>query len=191
MKGRGDPAKPRPRLAKAVEHSDKQIARTYFALADEPDYANRVGLYNAIAEQIWREQQLVSTRMQWNFTFQAFLAGIYVYAGSELDPWQGMLVQGVLCTTGFFVSLFCLLGVLAAQKQSSRLKEHWVAEFHPHPHPMDAGDCDIKRGAFPQPFSSKSGSSRGRFASRGVCYALMFMWVMLLGIAVGAMIYLP
>ena len=145
------------------------------------DYANRLQLFNAIAEQIWREQQLVSTRMRWNFTFQGFLAGIYVFASSNLDDLPRFLIQLVLSSVGFAVTVLSLFGVRAAQRQSTRLKEHWLVEFHPDP-PHDPGDCNIQGGAFPQPFSSSSGSISGRSSSIGVCYALMVMWVAMLGI---------
>src|SRR5690349_9625059 len=130
--------------------------KTHFTLKEEGDYGNRIQLFNAIAEQIWREQQLVSNRMQWNFTFQAFLAGIYVFAVSDIEHWAQLGIPLVLSGVGFCVSWFCLSGVEAAQNQSTRLKEHWANEFHPS-RPNDVGDCDIRHGAFPQPFSVKNG----------------------------------
>lgn len=154
---------------------------THYALEDEPHFSNRLQVANSISEQIWREQTLVSTRMQWNFTFQAFLAGIYVFAGSSLDGWTKVLVQTVLALEGLCVSLFCLLGAIAAQRQSTRLKIHWMNEFHPMP-PKDPGECNIVRGAYPQPFSDSKGSKIGRFASRGVCIAIMAMWLAMISI---------
>jgi hypothetical protein len=162
-----------------------------FTLSDEAtNYGNRIQLFTAIAEQIWREQQLVSTRMQWNFTFQAFLAGIYVFAGSNLDDLPRFLVQSVLGLVGLVVTVLSLFGVRAAQRQSTRLKEHWLLEFHPDP-PHEAGDCNICGGAFPQPFSSTNGSIWGRSSSIGVCYAMMAMWVAMLGITVWMKAYPP
>lgn len=148
---------------------------SHYEISEEIHFANRIQVANAIAEQIWREQQLVSNRMQWNFTFQAFLAGIYVFAGSNLSGPEEALVQSVLSVVGFVVTLFCLFGVIAAQNQSTRLKKHWMNEFCKNP-PKDPGDCDIMQGAFPQPFSKRGGSNRGRYTSRGVCWALMSMW---------------
>lgn len=154
----------------------------HYELADEHDFPNRIQIANAIAEQIWREQHLVSNRMQWNFTFQGFLGVIYVFAGANLDGWDKTLVQSALSILGFIVALFCLFGVMAAQKQSDRLKRHWTNEFcKVAPSELKKpGDCDITKGAFPQPFSRSKGSKRGRLASRGVCYALMGTWASLL-----------
>jgi hypothetical protein len=163
---------------------------THYELEAEVHFANRIEVANAITEQIWREQQLVSNRMQWNFTFQAFLAGIYVFAGSNLDGWEEFLVQIVLAVVGLAVACFCLFGVIAAQKQSTRLKTHWANEFCKKP-PKDPGECDITRGAFPQPFSKTEGSRRGRYASRGVCGALMGMWGAMLVITVLVNFVLP
>ena len=166
-------------------------AQSYFTIAQEgKDYTNRLQLFNVIAEQIWREQQLVSTRMQWNFTFQAFLAGIYVFAGSNLDDLPRFLVQMVLSLVGLAVTVLSLFGVRAAQRQSTRLKEHWLVEFHPDP-PHYAGDCNIQGGAFPQPFSSTSGSIWGRSSSIGVCFALIVMWAAMLGITIFMRTYRP
>lgn len=154
----------------------------YFDLATEKEFGSRLQLANSIAEQIWREQQLVSTRMQWNFTFQAFLAAIYVFAGSNLKNFEQLSVQIALAVVGFTVSLFCFWGIIAAQSQSTRLKKHWANEFCRSP-PDDPGLCQITRGAFPQPFSDTQNSRRGRYASRGVCIALMIMWFALAAIA--------
>lgn len=162
----------------------RHFTQNHFDLTEEKEYGDRIQLFNAIAEQIWREQQLVSTRMQWNFTFQGFLAGIYVFAGSSLDDVPRSLVQGVLSASGFLVALFCMFGVMAAQRQSTRLKRHWVTEFHQVPRPADPGKSDIRRGAFPQPFSTSRGSISGRFASLGVCGVLMAMWLAMMAIAI-------
>ena len=155
--------------------------RIHFDLGDEDNFTNRMAVANAIAEQIWREQQLVSTRMTWNFTFQTFLAGIYVYAGANLAGAASISVQCTLALIGFLVTLFSLFGVVAAQKQSDRLKRHWVHEFC-RSRDTKPGDCDISRGCFPQPFSTTKGSKTGRYASRGICALLMLMWVLMLSI---------
>lgn len=179
------------RVVTGPSASDVTVAVSHYELAEERGrYGERIQLFNAIAEQIWREQQLVSTRMQWNFTFQAFLAGIYVFAGSNLDDLARLSVQVILSVAGFLVALFCLWGVKAAQEQSTRLKKHWAFEFHKAP-PDEVGDCAIGQGAFPQPFSTSKGSRRGRFASRGVCRVLMGMWGAMLLLAIAAQWFIP
>ncbi len=167
--------------------------KLHFELAEEIYFTNRIQLANAIAEQIWREQQLVSNRMGWNMSAQTFLAAIYVFAGSQLHGGEELLVQFVLSMFGFVVALFTMFGVLAAQAQSTRLKRHWIREFHPDPDGLgkakdgeiEPGSCKIQQGAYPQPFSQAQGSWRGRFASRYLCVALMMMWGLMLGISVG------
>lgn len=61
---------------------------THYELEAEVHFANRIELANAIAEQIWREQQLVSNRMQWNFTFHirhSLLAYMCLRAPTSMD----------------------------------------------------------------------------------------------------------
>jgi hypothetical protein len=162
---------------------------SHFPLSNsEFNFTNRILIANSIAEQIWREQQLVSNRMGWNFTSQGFFTAVYVFASSNPKSWKDLLIPVVLSVFGGVVAFCILCGVRAAQAQSDRLKRHWVHEFHSAPSCLktdekgniDPGQCDIQRGAYPQPFSVGRGSHRGRYASRGVCYALMAMWIALL-----------
>lgn len=159
--------------------SSTKPASHFVLRSKEESYSNCMLLHNAISEQIWREQQLVSNRMQWNFSFQAFLAAIYVFSASNFQGLNELIFQAILCFVGGTVSYFCLQGVTAAQNQSSRLKEHWTKEFSPAAD-GDYKKSDLKSGAFPQPFSDSKGSNRGRLASRGVCWVLIAMWVLFL-----------
>ncbi len=159
----------------------------HFELRHERHYERRLNLANALAEQIWREQQLVSTRMGWNFTFQGFLAAIYTFAGTGFAPYPAFATRLVLALVGFLVANFTLEGVRAAQRQSSRLKAHWHCEFTNHYAPRDHRDVNVCRGAFPQPFSSRQGSSQGRSASNNMCRLMMWMWVLMTIITVVAL----
>ncbi len=147
------------------------------AVFAEKSFANRMATANAISEQIWREQQLVSTRMTWNFSFQGFLALLFVYAGSNLEDLEKFLIQVILGIVGMLVTRSIWLAVEAAQAQSSRLKEHWISIFcDAPPAPSENLHCDIRSGAFPQPFSPPAGSRKGRGASTMICMILLCMW---------------
>ncbi|ATQ43558.1 hypothetical protein [Caulobacter mirabilis] len=151
--------------------STKELLRTGLRFED------RMAMHTAISEQIWREQNLVSQRMTWNFTFQGMLVAIYVFAGSSLDGRAGSAVQLVLGGAGILVCLAVLFSVVAAQNQSTRLKAHWVRAFCAPGTKVD--DCDLQTGPFPQPFSPKTYSGWGRWASRGICIILCGLWVVL------------
>ena len=155
------------------------------AIFADASFANRMATANAIAEQIWREQQLVSTRMTWNFSFQAFLTALYVFSGSDLEGWQMLAIQLTLGLVGMSVAFSIWQAVLAAQAQSSRLKAHWTAEFCATPSAVspDTG-CNVQSGPFPQPFSMSSGSRKGRGASNWICGIIMGMWTVLCIISV-------
>lgn len=147
--------------------------------------ADRLSIANSIAEQIWREQQLVSTRMGWNFTSQGVLAAVYVYAGAELDGFEKLFGQLVIALTGVLITGFCFIAVLAAQNQSSRLKAHWINEFTPKSWntASDRPEPNVKAGPFPQPFSLRMDSLKGRYASRYTCILICALWIMLAGIS--------
>ena len=150
-------------------------------LKDELTFEHRMAMHTAFSEQIWREQNLVSLRMTWNLTFQGMLVAIYVFAGSSLHGWVSSAVQIALGSCGAMVCMAVFFSVIAAQNQSGRLKSHWVEEFCEPGTVVDT--CDVLIGPFPQPFSPKTHSDRGRWASRGICIILGCLWVILVLIA--------
>lgn len=153
------------------------------------DFDERMAVHTALSEQIWREQNLVSVRMTWNLTFQGMLVAIYVFAGSQLEGRTSSIVQAILGLSGLAVGWAVFRGVAAAQDQSGRLKAHWVNEFGREG--MTVDNCDIKDGPFPQPFSPKGLSQQGRGASRGICYILIGLWVVLTLLAVATFFLAP
>lgn len=177
--------KERPRKPDAPmppEHKPKAIRAGAFA--------DRMATANAIADQIWREQELVSTRMTWNFNFQTFLVGLFVFAGSSLDGGVRLATQTVIGGAGLLVIYSIYRAVRAAQEQSTRLKRHWINEFCKDWREItEPGTCNVVSGPFPQPFSMKHGSSKGRSASIHICVILGCMWLCLIGVAVYAFHY--
>lgn len=143
-----------------------------FDVENDKLFDRRMLVHTAISEQIWREQQLVSTRVTWNLSFQGFMGVVYTFSAS--NP-AGVLIQIVVGLAGFTVSYFCYLGIKAAQLQSGKLKEHWINVFH-RPALLEGQECNLSNGAYPQPFSRNAGSSQGRRSSRRVCETLMVMW---------------
>jgi hypothetical protein len=127
----------------------------------------------AIAIQIGVEQQHMAARMNWNLTFQGFMIASYaLVATADGSAPARNFIQATITLAGFAVSLATLFGVLAASRQSSYLKSHWMHVL--------GEDC-----IYPRPFSVGKGSLWGRLPSRGICIALMIMWAVLLAAGSG------
>ena len=120
-----------------------------------------------VAEQLAAERELVSTRLNWNLTFQGFMIASYaLVATAEASEPARLIIQSAITISGFIVAAATLAGVLAASRQSDYLKKHWVRVM---------GEESI----YPRPFSTGSGSRIGRLPPRVICAALMLMWCVL------------
>jgi hypothetical protein len=139
-------------------------------------------LHAHIAEQIWREQTLVSNRLSWNLTFQGFMiAGFALVATSQYSAPDQRTIQLIVTGAGFVVSFSTFLGILAAQRQSSFLKKKWIKVFNSEDDIDDPNNHEF----YPRPFSDSIGSKLGRFHPLIICFALCAMWLALGFIAWG------
>lgn len=129
-----------------------------------------------VAEQIWREQQLTGSRMNWNLTFQSFLVAAFILSFRDgIEPRIAFLLRGLLCLAGFFVALATLFSVQASHIQRDYLKAIW-------------GELYLRRDLYiyPRPFADYGTSRRGRSVAIHILVVLLVMWGMFLLIAIAA-----
>jgi hypothetical protein len=144
------------------------------------DFDKKLAIANAIAEQISREQNLVSNRMTWNLTFQGFMiAAFALVAAAELTQPAKILLEVAISVAGAVVATVTISGVAAAQKQSDYLK----AEFRHHfmaISPTTGKEETLPDFPYPRPFSVRQGSEKARNTSKVILIVLAVMWCVLL-----------
>lgn len=132
-----------------------------------------------VAEQIWREQQLTSSRMTWNLTFQSFmLAAMTVTFVQAADPVLAVALRLSVSIAGLVVAGVTLQAVKASAVQRNDLKEIWKKLYQPHP------DATVDLYAYPRPFANDRHSKRARRSPANIVYALLFLWVVFIVLAV-------
>lgn len=130
----------------------------------------------AIAEQVWREQQLSSMRMTWNLSFQGLAMAAFVLTmRPDIQIAQKLVVQLLIAMSGAVVAIATLVNVRASQEQRDRLRQSWER--------LNASNDPL---AFPCPFSEKRGSSRARTATQGILWTATALWI-----AFGCVVALP
>lgn len=85
--------------------------------------------YDAIANQIDREDSLINYRLTWTLTLNGFLFATLGFFGSKdsPDPRVAEFFHFALPLTGFFISVAGFFGVLAAFIQIQYLTKQWQA----------------------------------------------------------------
>lgn len=85
--------------------------------------------YDIIANQINREDELISKRLTWTLTINGFLFAALGFLAGKNQPHQAILelFQIALPLTGIAISVAGLLGVVAAYIQIQYLTEQWVS----------------------------------------------------------------
>ena len=145
----------------------------YMMLEDVQD-EHRFKIGKEVAEQIWREQQLTSSRMTWNLTFQSFMLTSFVITfGQSVDVMFALILRILIAAAGFFVALVAIYSVRASQAQRDHLKKIW-SDLYPSP--------DIY--AYPRPFAEYKHSQLGRRAPAKILVVLMILWGCLLILAI-------
>ncbi|MEM8867490.1 MAG: hypothetical protein AAGC73_04405 [Verrucomicrobiota bacterium] len=98
-------------------------------------------IYDAVADQIKREDENVAKRINWFLTSQAFiLTGLGLIADRNPLLLQGIIKQvGVL---GMIISFGVLLGVLGAEFSTKSIKDFWDRN-------------SLIMTCYPQPFGGK------------------------------------
>ena len=120
-----------------------------------------------VAEQLAAERDLISSRLNWNLTFQGFMIASYALVATAAASQPAKhVIQSAITISGFIVAAATLAGVVAASRQSDYLKKHWFRVI---------GEESI----YPRPFSKGAGSKIGRLPPRVICGALMLMWCVL------------
>jgi hypothetical protein len=97
------------------------------AIEDLAFDARRTDLYDSLAVQIERENQLINHRLTWTLQLNGFLfTSIALLTGKTIeDPGLALLIRWLIPVTGLCVSLAGCLGVMAAQWQIGYLIRHW------------------------------------------------------------------
>ena len=83
-------------------------------------------IYDALSDQIKREDKLVSNRVSWFLASQGFLfAAAAVVINSDLESCQKIYAAKFIATFGCLISISVLIGVIGAQFSLIKLKERW------------------------------------------------------------------
>lgn len=85
-------------------------------------------MYDALAYQIEREDNLVNNRVNWFLVTQGFLfAAVGVILGSELTFDTKVLFVKAIAVLGALMGIIIALGVLGAEIALEKLREHWTS----------------------------------------------------------------
>ena len=83
-------------------------------------------IYDALADQFKREDNLVSNRVSWFLASQGFLfAAAAVIIDSKLTPCQKVYATKFIAVFGVLLAISVLIGVIGAQFSLINLKERW------------------------------------------------------------------
>ncbi len=101
-------------------------------------------IYDALADQIKREDNLVNNRVSWFLASQGFLfAAAAVIIDSGLNPHQQIYAAQFIAAFGILLSISVLFGVRGAHVSLKELKKRWEEiesdydEFFPPPYGKD------------------------------------------------------
>lgn len=138
----------------------------------EPEDERKFKIAEAVADQVWREQQLTSNRMTWNLTFQGFLFAAFSFTFSSLanatPSLPRVFLQIVIAIGGFSVSQATSHSILASQLQRDFMKDIWKQLYDP-----------ATLTSYPRPFSVNPESDRGRRSATSIIKTIQYMWVAL------------
>ncbi|CAL4867096.1 hypothetical protein MMA231_01346 [Asticcacaulis sp. MM231] len=141
-------------------------------------FEQKLAIANTIAEQIFREQSLTANRMNWNLTFQGFMiAAFALVAAAELTQPARIWLEVAICVAGSVVAGVTIVGIRAAQTQSSYLKNEFRRQFM-------LNEFVKPDFPYPRPFSADRNSKNARFVSISILGVLILMWVSLLSVVV-------
>lgn len=131
------------------------------------DDDDRRFLAEFISNQIEVEQNLSSSRMTWNLTFQGFtIAGYALLATADGASPARFWMQFLVASVSIVIAFATWRGITASQQQRAYLRRTWT-ETGLNQH-------------FPQPFSAPSGSRLGRSPPVWMCCSLIVMWLVLI-----------
>jgi len=131
------------------------------------DDEQRFKLANIAAEQLWREQQLTSSRMGWNLQFQGFLFAAFIFSfGSSVPRQFGTDIRLVIAISGSIISGATFFSVRASQLQRDFMKKIWM-DLYPTP----------GLSSYPRPFAQKGISKAGRYAPNFILFTIIGVWV--------------
>ena len=83
-------------------------------------------IYDALADQIKREDNLLNNRVSWFLAFQGFLfAAAAVIVDSDLETYQKIDAAKFIAVFGVLLSICVLIGVMGAEFSLTNLKSRW------------------------------------------------------------------
>jgi hypothetical protein len=137
-----------------------------------------------VAEQIWREQELTSKRLNWNLTLQGFLLAAFAFAfGERTHPNAIFVIEITLTIAGISVAFLTLLSVMASQAQRDYMKRVWRDLFN------ITNDSEINSNqiltVYPRPYSVNRYSKRARFAIQAFLAVMIVLWATLFILSIG------